>query len=78
VRDTRSHPDVDGRVMDVLYNASVYKDDRAKCSACSPPHVTSTERKRIEQALRETNVNNGDREVGAEKSQLRQIGFLRA
>jgi len=67
---------VDGRVMDVLYNASVYKDDKGEVLGVFAAARDITERKRIEQALRETNVNMEIAKSAAEKANLAKSDFL--
>jgi PAS domain S-box-containing protein len=46
---------VTGRIMDVLYNASVYKDDKGKVLGVFAAARDVTERKRFEQSLQEAN-----------------------
>ncbi len=45
-----------GRIMDVLYNASVYKDDKGQVLGVFAAARDVTERKRFEQSLQETNI----------------------
>ncbi|HEY3329037.1 MAG TPA: PAS domain S-box protein [Capsulimonadaceae bacterium] len=47
---------VSGRIMDVLYNAAVYKDDKGKVLGVFAAARDVTERKRFEASLHENNV----------------------
>ena len=67
---------VTDRITDVLYNASVYKDDKGKVLGVFAVARDVTERKRFDQALQETNVKLESAKSVAEKANLAKSDFL--
>jgi len=67
---------ITGRITDVLYNASLYKDDKGKVLGVFAVARDVTERKRVEQALQETNVKLEIARAAAEKANLAKSDFL--
>jgi PAS domain S-box-containing protein len=67
---------VSSRITDVLYNASVYKDDKGKVLGVFAVARDVTERKRFELALQETNVKLETAKSAAEKANLAKSDFL--
>jgi PAS domain S-box-containing protein len=67
---------ISSRITDVLYNASVYKDDKGKVLGVFAVARDVTERKRFEQALQETNVKLESAKSAAEKANLAKSDFL--
>jgi len=67
---------VSSRITDVLYNASVYKNDKGKVLGVFAVARDVTERKRFEQALQETNFKLELAKSAAEKANLAKSDFL--
>ena len=65
-----------GRVMDVLYNACVYKDDKGKVLGVFAAARDDTERKRLDQVLQERNVELENARSVADKANLAKSDFL--
>jgi len=65
-----------GRIMDVLYNAAVYKDHKGKVQGVCAVARDVTERNRMEQALQETNVELESAKSAAEKANLAKSEYL--
>ena len=65
-----------GRIMDVLYNASVYKDDKGNVQGLFAAARDVTERKRLDQILQENNVELESAKAAAEKANLAKSEFL--
>ncbi len=65
-----------GRIMDVLYNAAVYNDDHGKVQGVLASARDVTERKRLDQALQETNIELERAKSMAEKANLAKSNFL--
>jgi len=65
-----------GRIMDVLYNAAVYKDDNGQVQGVLVSARDVTERKRLDQALQETNIELERAKSMAEKANLAKSNFL--
>ncbi len=66
----------DGRLTDVLYNASVYKDARGQVLGVFAAARDITARKRLDQALQETNKALQTAKSAAEKANLAKSDFL--
>jgi PAS domain S-box-containing protein len=67
---------ISGRIMDVLYNAAVYKDDNGQVQGVLASARDVTERKRLDQALQETNIELERAKSMAEKANLAKSNFL--
>ncbi|HTG45860.1 MAG TPA: PAS domain S-box protein, partial [Verrucomicrobiae bacterium] len=67
---------ISGRVTDVLYNGSVYKDDKGKVLGVFAAARDVTERKRFELAIQDTNVKLEIAKSAAEKANLAKSDFL--
>jgi PAS domain S-box-containing protein len=67
---------ITNRITDVLYNASLYKDDKGKVLGVFAVARDVTERKRFEQALQETNVKLEIAKSAAERANLAKSDFL--
>ncbi|MDP2133172.1 MAG: response regulator [Sulfuritalea sp.] len=65
-----------GRIMDVLYNASVYKDDGGKVLGVFAAARDDTERKRLDQVLQERSVELETARLAAEQANLAKSDFL--
>ena len=65
-----------GQIMDVLYNAAVYKDDQGKVLGVFAVARDITERKVLDQVLLEKNVELGRAMAIAEKANLAKSEFL--
>ncbi len=65
-----------GQTIDVLYNASVYKDDKGHILGVFAAARDITDRKRLNQALREKNVELEGAIKIAEKASLAKSDFL--
>ena len=65
-----------GRIMDVLYNAAVYKDDRGTVLGVVAAARDITERKFLDQVLLEKNVELERATATAEKANLGKSEFL--
>ncbi|MDO8465898.1 MAG: PAS domain S-box protein [Gallionella sp.] len=65
-----------GRIMDVLYNAAVYKDDKSNVLGVFAAARDVTERKRLDQVLRDKNAELEDAKSVAEKANLAKSEFL--
>jgi len=66
----------DGRLTDVLYNASVYKDVQGNVLGVFAAARDVTERKRLDQVLQEKNVELESARLVAEKANLAKSDFL--
>ena len=73
----------DGRLTDVLYNASLYKDSGgtvlgvfAAARDITARKVVEAEQKRLDQALRETNLELQGAKIEAERANLAKSDFL--
>ncbi|MDB6033487.1 MAG: sensor hybrid histidine kinase [Verrucomicrobiales bacterium] len=67
---------ISGRITDVLYNGSVYKDDKGKVLGVFAAARDVTERKRFELAIQDTNVKLEIAKLAAEKANLAKSDFL--
>ncbi|HSN79407.1 MAG TPA: ATP-binding protein, partial [Rhodoferax sp.] len=65
-----------GRIMDVLYNAAVYKDDKGNVLGVVAAARDITERQRLDQVLHEKNAELQRATVAAEKANLGKSDFL--
>ncbi len=65
-----------GQIIDVLYNASVYKDDKGKVKGVFAAARDVTERKRLDQVLQEKNVELESAKSVAEVANLAKSEFL--
>ena len=65
-----------GRVTDVLYNASVYKDDEGKVIGIFAAARDNTERKRLDQVLKERGIELENARSVAVKANLAKSDFL--
>ena len=65
-----------GRVMDVLYNASVYKDDKGQVLGIFAAARDDTERKRLDQVLQERSVELEKARSVADMANLAKSDFL--
>ena len=65
-----------GQIMDVLYNASVYTDDKGKVLGVFAAARDDTERKRLDQKLQERNVELENAKLVADKANLAKSEFL--
>lgn len=69
------HP-ASGKVTDVLYNASVYRDGKGKVAGVFAAARDVTERRRLDKTLREKNVELQHATTAAEKANLAKSEFL--
>ena len=67
---------ISGRIMEVLYNAAVYKDGRGNVLGVFAAARDVTVQKRFEQSLQETNVELKSAKAAAEKANLAKSDFL--
>lgn len=67
---------ISGRITDVLYNASVCKDDQGKVLGVFAAARDITERKRLDQTLLETSIELESAKSLAEKANLAKSDFL--
>jgi PAS domain S-box-containing protein len=67
---------VSGRIMDVLYNAAVYKDDKGNVIGVFAAARDMTERNLLEQVLRDRNIDLERATSVAEKANLAKSEFL--
>lgn len=65
-----------GRIMDVLYNAAVYKDDKSNVIGVFAAARDMTERNLLEQVLRDRNIDLERATAVAEKANLAKSEFL--
>jgi PAS domain S-box-containing protein len=65
-----------GRIMDVLYNAAVYKDDEGRVLGVVAAARDITERQRLDQVLHEKNAELERAKAVAEKANLGKSDFL--
>ena len=65
-----------GQVMDVLYNASAYKDDKGKILGVLAAARDITDRKRLYQELKKKNIELESAKTIAEKANLAKSEFL--
>ena len=65
-----------GRVMDVLYNASVYKDDKGQVLGIFAAARDDTERKRLDQVLQERSVELENARSVADMANVAKSDFL--
>ena len=65
-----------GRIMDVLYNAAVYRDDKGNVLGVVAAARDITERKYLDQLLQEKNVELESAKAVAEKANLGKSEFL--
>ncbi len=67
---------VSGRIMDVLYNAAVYKDDKGNVIGVFAAARDMTDRNLLEQVLRDKNIDLERATSVAEKANLAKSEFL--
>jgi len=67
---------VNGSIMDVLYNASVYKDDKGNVLGVFAAARDVTQQKLLDQQLREKNIELEGSKIAAEKANIAKSDFL--